>query len=150
MKRLCEHFKKDRKPISNITRRGGFSLFQSFSCNFLQFLKMVKSQLKDMCSVKLYNHLGWKRFLRSNPTINPELPSPPMNHVLKNHINVSFKLLQGWWLHYISGQPVLPLLCLDYRKLNLIIWLDLTEKITYKAVCTWAKIGVWTKLNCKD
>ncbi|NXS63765.1 RHG05 protein, partial [Brachypteracias leptosomus] len=32
----------------------------------------------------------------SNPTINPTLPSPPLNHVLQHHIYRSFKYPQGW------------------------------------------------------
>jgi len=43
------------------------------------------------------NHLGWKRPLRSSsPTVNLALPTPPLNHVPKHHIYVSFKYVQGW------------------------------------------------------
>jgi len=59
--------------------------------------------------IESQNHSGWKKPLRLlNPTISLELPSPPLNHVLKHHISkhVSFKYLQGWRLKYLPGQPV--------------------------------------------
>lgn len=39
-----------------------------------------------------------------SPAVNPELPSPPLKHVLKHHIFTSFKYLQGCWLNHT--QPV--------------------------------------------
>ena len=53
------------------------------------------------------NHriIGWKRPLRSSPTVNP---APPflVNHVLKCHIYMFFNHLQGWWLNHLPRQPV--------------------------------------------
>lgn len=51
--------------------------------------------------------IGWRRPLRSlSPTVNPGLPTPPLSHVSKNHVYMSFKYLQGWRLHHFPGQPV--------------------------------------------
>ena len=53
------------------------------------------------------NHLGWKRPLKSlSPTVNLALPSPPLNHVPKCHVYMSFKYLQEWWINHFPGQPV--------------------------------------------
>ena len=49
------------------------------------------------------NRSGWKSPLSSSPTVNPALPSPPLNHGLKHHIYVDFKHLQGWKLE--SNHP---------------------------------------------
>ncbi|KAK4817962.1 hypothetical protein QYF61_003482 [Mycteria americana] len=52
-------------------------------------------------------HRGWKRPLRSSsPTVNLTLPSPPLNHVPKCHIETSFRYFQGWRLNHFPGQPV--------------------------------------------
>lgn len=46
-----------------------------------------------------WNCLHWKRTWRPlSQTINPALPYPPLIHVLKNHIYMSFKYLKGWLL----------------------------------------------------
>lgn len=51
--------------------------------------------------------LGLKGPLRSpSPTINPALPSPPLNHAPKCFICTSFKHPQGQWLHHFPGQPM--------------------------------------------
>ncbi|KAK4832342.1 hypothetical protein QYF61_021871 [Mycteria americana] len=56
------------------------------------------------------NRIGWKRPLRSSsPTVNLTLPRPPLNHVPKHLIQMSFKYLQGWQLNHFPGQP-LPML----------------------------------------
>ncbi|KAK4821029.1 hypothetical protein QYF61_012115 [Mycteria americana] len=53
------------------------------------------------------NRIGWKRPLRSSsPTVNLTLPSPPLHHVSKHLIQMSFKYLQGWRLNHCPGQPV--------------------------------------------
>ncbi|KAK4814532.1 hypothetical protein QYF61_022021 [Mycteria americana] len=53
------------------------------------------------------NRIGWKRPLRSSsPTINLTLPRPPLHHVPKLLIQMSFKYLQGWRLNHFPGQPV--------------------------------------------
>ncbi|KAK4820013.1 hypothetical protein QYF61_017392 [Mycteria americana] len=53
------------------------------------------------------NRIGWKRPLRSSsPTINLTLPRPPLYHVPKHLIQMSFKYLQGWRLNHFPGQPV--------------------------------------------
>ncbi|KAK4807436.1 hypothetical protein QYF61_001987, partial [Mycteria americana] len=53
------------------------------------------------------NHIGWKRPLRSSsPTANLTLPKPPLHHVPKHLIQMSFKYLQGWGLHHFPGQSV--------------------------------------------
>ena len=39
------------------------------------------------------------------PNVNLTLPSPPLDCVPKHHIYMSFKYLQGWWLHHFPGQP---------------------------------------------
>ncbi|KAK4825514.1 hypothetical protein QYF61_000027, partial [Mycteria americana] len=53
------------------------------------------------------NHIGWKRPLRSSsPTINLTLPRPPLHHVSKYLIQMSFKYLQGWRLNHFPGQSV--------------------------------------------
>ncbi|KAK4830127.1 LOW QUALITY PROTEIN: hypothetical protein QYF61_008554 [Mycteria americana] len=44
--------------------------------------------------------------LSSSPTINLALPSPPLSHVPKHHIYMSFKYLQGWGHNHFPGQPV--------------------------------------------
>ena len=57
--------------------------------------------------VESWNHLGWKRPLRSlSPTINLTLPCPPLNHVPKRHVYMSFIYFQGQCLDYFHGQPV--------------------------------------------
>ena len=62
---------------------------------------------KELGFTESQNHLGWKRPLRSSsPIINLTLPSPPLNHVPKPHIYISFKYLQGWWLYHFPGWPV--------------------------------------------
>ncbi|KAK4817794.1 hypothetical protein QYF61_027798 [Mycteria americana] len=52
------------------------------------------------------NHIGWKRPLRSSPTVSLTLPRPPLYHVPKHLIQTSFKYLQGWPLNHFPGQPV--------------------------------------------
>ncbi|KAK4825857.1 hypothetical protein QYF61_003131 [Mycteria americana] len=52
------------------------------------------------------NRIGWKRPLRSSPTVNLTLPRPPLDHVPKHLIQTSFKYLQGWRLNHFPGQPV--------------------------------------------
>ncbi|KAK4814695.1 LOW QUALITY PROTEIN: hypothetical protein QYF61_025521 [Mycteria americana] len=53
------------------------------------------------------NRIGWKRPLRSSsPTVNLTLPSPPLHHVPKHLIQISFKCFQGWRLNHFPGQPV--------------------------------------------
>ncbi|KAK4822553.1 hypothetical protein QYF61_015822 [Mycteria americana] len=52
------------------------------------------------------NRIGWKRPLRSSPTVNLTLPRPPLYHVPKHLIQTSFKYLQGWRLNHFPGQPV--------------------------------------------
>lgn len=53
------------------------------------------------------NHLDWKGPPRSSsPTDNPALPSPPLTHVLKCYISMSFKHLWGGRHHCFPGQPV--------------------------------------------
>ena len=65
-------------------------------------------------SVRIIESLGWKRPLRSSPTVNP---SPPclLNHVLKCQIYTVFEHLQGWWLHHFPGQPI-PMLHNSFSK----------------------------------
>lgn len=41
-----------------------------------------------------------------SPTANPAQPGPPLNHVPKWHINLSFEYLQRWWLQHFPEQPV--------------------------------------------
>lgn len=58
-------------------------------------------------SHSIIQSFGLKGPLRSpSPTINPALPSPPLNHAPKCFICTSFKHLQGWWPHHFPGQPV--------------------------------------------
>ncbi|KAK4810660.1 hypothetical protein QYF61_007460 [Mycteria americana] len=52
------------------------------------------------------NRIGWKRPLRSSPTIILTLPRPPLYHVHKHLIQTSFKYFQGWPLNHFPGQPV--------------------------------------------
>ncbi|KAK4828042.1 hypothetical protein QYF61_023080, partial [Mycteria americana] len=53
------------------------------------------------------NRIGWKRPLRSSsPTVNLTLPRPPLYHVPKHLIQMSFKYFQGWRLNHFPGQPV--------------------------------------------
>lgn len=47
------------------------------------------------------NHLGWQRCLRSlSKPIILALPMPPLSHIIRCHINTSFKSLQEWCLHH--------------------------------------------------
>lgn len=41
---------------------------------------------------RLTDHLGWERPLRSSPTTEPALPSPPINRVPKHHIHTNVYL----------------------------------------------------------
>ena len=53
-----------------------------------------------------YRIIGWKRPLRSSsPTSHPTTPCL-LNHILKWHIYMFFKHLQGWGLNHLPGQPV--------------------------------------------
>ena len=55
---------------------------------------------------KYHRIIGWKRPLRSSsPGVNPT-PQYLLNHVLKCHVYMFFKHLQGWGLHHFPGQPV--------------------------------------------
>jgi len=40
-----------------------------------------------------------------SPTASITLTSPLLNHVSKHHVCTSLKYLQGWGLHYFTGQP---------------------------------------------
>lgn len=59
------------------------------------------------------NPLGWKR--SPSPAFNPPLTSPPLNHVTKSHVYMSFKSLQGWWclkapMHFIGQPMIVPMI----------------------------------------
>ncbi|KAK4814367.1 LOW QUALITY PROTEIN: hypothetical protein QYF61_017780 [Mycteria americana] len=59
-----------------------------------------------LCGLK-QNRIGWKRPLRSSsPTVNLTLPRPPLYHVPKHLIQMSFKYPQGWRLNHFTEQPV--------------------------------------------
>ena len=62
-----------------------------WSCSLLKLMLLTQYS---------QNHLGWKRCLRSlSPTINLTLPSPPLNHVPKHHVDMPFKYLREWIYH---------------------------------------------------
>ncbi|KAK4817835.1 hypothetical protein QYF61_000670 [Mycteria americana] len=64
-------------------------------------------QRPPTCIIESQNPIGWKRPLRSSsPTVNLTLPRPPLYHVSKHLIQMSFKYLQGWRLNHFPGQPV--------------------------------------------
>lgn len=57
----------------------------------------LEEKYRDLFS---QNHNGQKR--SSSATQHCQIHH---NHVLKCHIYVSFKYLQGWWLYHFPGQP---------------------------------------------
>ncbi|KAK4818296.1 hypothetical protein QYF61_010438 [Mycteria americana] len=71
----------------------------------LSQLKLVSPKISFQ--IESQNRIGWKRRLRSpSPTVNLTLPRPPLYHVPKHLIQMSFKYLQGWQLNHFPGQPV--------------------------------------------
>lgn len=74
------------------------------------------------------NRLGWKRTLRSlSPTFNSALPSPPLNHVPKRHIDMSVKHLQQKRLNL--GSLFQAVSTLSVKKLFLIFKLNLLDSL---------------------
>lgn len=60
-----------------------------FNLNFIQSYKFHTI-------IEWQNHLGWKACLRSSvPALNITLPNPPLNHVSKHHIYVTFNIFRS-------------------------------------------------------
>ncbi|KAK4825578.1 hypothetical protein QYF61_000577 [Mycteria americana] len=108
---------KSITPLTNLQQLDLSSMYQAFD-------PLVKSS-PVLLSEKEFRKQGGHRITESyrlektskiiESNRKPTLPKPPLNHVPKHLIQMSFKYFQGWQLNHFPGQPV-PMLDNPFRE----------------------------------